>query len=349
MKQIVILWMFAASLLGFAACDTLNQADDAAEGTLSVSLCGMKASITTKAAATDAEAWEEAVNSVQLFLFSDDGSLYKYHVLSSAEITAAAAEFDRVKTGAYTVAAVLNSQDDLSSVATLEALHATATSLGDNSTTVSSGFLMYGEISSVSVTGSGGTANVEVYRFPARVTLVSVTNAVAGGAKTVDVKAAILINGFGAWKLATTDSPTEAVNPAGESGGSIILSADDADYGELTFAGFGASGTSVSSSGTAFGNRFYSFPKAAVQTDRFGSETGGNVRLSVLASVNGGADTWYPVTLPEGIERNKAYDIRLTITGAGSDHPNTPVVSGTLSASITVKDWTSGGEYTETI
>lgn len=341
MKHLLLSLALMAAVMGFSACDQLSVIDEAEEGSITFSLGGMAANIETKASSTTAETYESQVNNVQVFIFNGSGAFIKYGRANANSVT-----ITKVPAGTYTVAAVVNCSTDLSATASLSALKATAVTLGDNSTTAATGFRMYGEKSSVTVAAGSNSESIDVYRLPARVTLVSITNGVTGGAKTVVAKAAILINGRGSWQLSAAESATTVeVNPAGRKSGTIITTAANATYADLTFADLGS--TSCAAGGTAFGNRFYSFPKAEVTPDKYGTETGGNVRLSVLATVNG-TDYWYPVTI-NGVEKNKAYDVRLTITGAGSDDPNTPPVSGSLTATVSVKDWVAGTEYTETI
>ena len=60
-------------------------------------------------------------------------------------------------------------------------------------------------------------------------------------------------------------------------------------------------------------------------------------RLVVEAMV-GGYTYYYPVTL-DAVDPNTSYDYNLTITRLGSDSPDVPVEEGTVTFTVTVKDW----------
>ena len=336
MKRILLVTACLTALFGLSACEQ-EDIGAFAEGSVSVSVRG-SVPVGTKVS-TAAETYEGQVNSLQLFVFDGNGDIVGYGRAGGPSAT-----IEKVPVGIYTLAVVANNAADLSSTGSLEALRGTTMALGANSTTASAGFLMYGEKSGVAVKVSGTSESIVVTRFPARISLVSVTNGVTSGPKTLVVKAALLINGLGTWNYGAEGEAAGNVNPAGEKGERIMAAAADADEPDLTFSDLG--NTPVTGT-VSFNRRFYSFPKAAVDTDVFGSNVGGNVRLSVLATVNG-KDYWYPVTIA-GIDRNKCYDVSLTITGPGSSHPNTPVISGHVTASVSVSEWRLGAAYGEMI
>ena len=338
MKRVFLVMTCLAALAGLPACDQVKAIEAVEEGSGTILVRNGDEAATK--ASTTAETYESQVNNVQLFIFDASGDIVKYGSAASSSVT-----IGKVPVGTYTLAVVVNNPTILATTATLSALRTTTMNLGSNSTTASSGFLMYGEKASVAVTVAGKSETVAVTRFPARIRLVGVTNGVTYGAQTVVAKSAMLVNGLGTWNYGASGAAAGNVNAAGEKSGSIITAAAGADYAALTFSDLG--NTSVTSSGTSFNRRFYSFPKAAVSPDKTGSTAGGNVRLSVLATVNG-TDYWYPVTLA-GIERNQCYDVTLTITGPGSSHPNEPVVSGNVTATVNVTGWGDGSDYNETI
>jgi hypothetical protein len=58
----------------------------------------------------------------------------------------------------------------------------------------------------------------------------------------------------------------------------------------------------------------------------------------VVEAVVGGYTYYYPVTL-DAVDANTSYDYNLTITRLGSDSPDVPVEEGTVTFTVTVKDW----------
>ena len=327
-----------------ASCSEVEKAPD--EGSLAVRVVD---GIATKAASgTTAESYETRLNSVQILLFDSGGSLYRYASLASPE-SGGTQVFENVNAATYTVVAVANAPD-LRTVSSLSAMASMSVSLGDNGTAAATGFRMYGS-TTVSVTGANTTSNpaaceVALTRYTARLKLIRVTNSLpaAYGALTVDN--VMLINVLTSWNYAGTGEASGWGNLAGRKNGSVIASASDATYAELTFNGTGLSVAHGASASPDY--KFYSLPNGSTSTATGSLATEGPVRLVVTASFDG-RTYYYPVTIP-GVARNTSYDVLLTITGPGSDDPNTPVAKGNVSATITVSPWTSGGEaYDETI
>lgn len=102
---------------------------------------------------------------------------------------------------------------------------------------------------------------------------------------------------------------------------------------------------------------FYSYPNSWAPAHDTGSWSPRATSLVVEAEflVDGEwYECFYPVTLyggtdGKGLERNKQYVVRLTVTRPGSGNPNEPVSFGAMSGSIEVADWETGASYTETI
>ena len=318
-------------------------------GILNISIDAL---LQTKAASTTATTYESKLNKMRVLVYDASNALYKDVTLESPFTSKT---IDNVKKGTYSVYALANTCAAVSLVASSTDLAGTAVSLSDCSLSDGTGFVMFSDQTNVNVTpGTTPTpVNLSVKRFPARVKLVSVKNALPAALGDLKVEQVMLINGYSSWTLGGTGSASTAMNAAGrKSGGSgdIISAAGDADFGAYTFKAVPTADQTLASGSSAkqYGYCFYSLPNT-VTTDKTGSKvTGGKARLVVKATY-GGKSYYYPVTLNDGIERNKCYEITLIISGSGSDDPNVPVEKGSIGATITVTDWLSGGEYTETI
>ncbi len=349
MKRQSFLFLAAAltAVLMTASCnDAEPEKATLAEGAITVTI---QSDAATKATSgTDAEPCETALNSVQILVFDADGHLYRY-ATSSSLTSGDSQTFQNVNAGSYTVVAVAN-VSDLSSVSTITALQSTAAALGDNSTTATTGFRMYGSgivtVTSTHTASSPATLSVAMSRYTSRVRLVSVTNGMAAALGSLTIDYVMLTNVLTSWTMGGSGTPTGWGNLAGRKSGSVIASASDATCADLTFHSCGQSVASGAGA-VSLNYRFYSFPNNNSSTVTGPAATEGPVRLVVKASFDS-RSYYYPVTIPD-IARNNTYDVTLTITGPGSDDPNTPVEKGNISATITVAPWTGGDAYNETI
>ena len=108
-----------------------------------------------------AQAYETAVNDVQIFVFDSKGALATY---LDADTKTTGISINTIY-GQKTVYAVVNGPD-LSTITTQEELEHTAVDLGANSTTTSKGFVMVGS-STCNVSGSTATVSIAVKRLVA--------------------------------------------------------------------------------------------------------------------------------------------------------------------------------------
>ena len=340
----------AAGLLALAACQEIDHVA-AGDGTLTVVVrSGEKAA--TKADVTPAGN-DAAVNYIQLFLFAEDGSLYRRDTILGG---ATGKSLDRVKAGSYELVAVANGPA-LDSVRLKEDLEKTAIELDVNDP--EAGFLMYGQtperVRVESEATTAARAEVTVRRHVARVRLTTVQNKLPAAYGGLNVEYAFLENALGQWDYGATGTPSAWVNHAGRKPGrnesadasDYLSSAADAAYADLTFR---ALGTIVDREDPeTFNAPFYSFPNACTAADdHFGATAeSACLRLVLKASYDGDpARSWYyPVTI-ENVERNKSYDVSFIISGPGTSDPNGKVENGNLQAVITVDPWGDGGDFT---
>lgn len=332
-----------------ADCVPCQKAEENQEpATLSISLGFDEPETRAVTAYTTAQDYEKAVNSVQILVFDASGkiNMYKDAGTSVSDISIS------TTAGEKTVWAVVNGPD-LSSVATLSALQATAVDLADNSIIKTEGFVMAGS-TSCTLSASGATAAVTVSRLVSRVALQKVTNALPEGYGALKIDHVTLINVVGNQNLAGNASISTWYNKMGcKDGGAqadiIDGSTNKASCPTLTFTAPAATVNNGATHAPATPYLLYCYPNAT-STDSSGWEpafTARKTRLVVAATISG-AKYYYPVTINTP-ERNKAYTVELTITGLGSTDPDQPVSKGAITASVTVQNWIAGATYEETI
>lgn len=290
---------------------------------------------------------ERSINNLQVVFFDESGSVAKY--LSNTDSKTGIS----IQKGSYTVYAVINGPD-ISSVATITDLEETTAELDTYNNL--GGMLMTGSTTAV-VSETRSSASITAVRMVSRISLVSVTNAAPSGAGSFTINGIMLTNVVASQNLACTSSITSWYNTYGRpaanltSGAIIDGSTYRADAENLTW---NAGGQSIACGDTYTWSTplpFYAYPNSATGNSAFStSYSPSYTRLVVIGTLNG-RKSYYPVVLTGGLERNKAYSVRLTVTGDGTndpqDDPNT--LKGGIDVSITVQDWIDGGSYTEEI
>ena len=368
MKKLFLTLAAASALLGFAACNEVEN------GLVSEQTAGLNIRIVTPDALgtkapgdTGADLTvrgnEATLNNVTVFLFDAGGNLIvdgkQAATIAAGEATASWA---KVRVGTYTCAAVANfgsaTNDPFANVSTLTALETLAAGLGDNDP--ASGFVMAGK-GTVTVNPTEGTNNanageVKISRLVSRIRLVSVENKLNAAYTDFTVDQVFVINGNSAWNIGGNGEPTAYFNWAGRTAGNsnkagawgdagnyIIKGAADAQFANMTFA---APAKAVAPGVVEpFDLPFYTLQNAGTE-DHFDGPTDGAVltRLVVRASF-GGNTYFYPVTINK-VERNKTYDVIISISGPGSDDPNKGVSTGALNVTISLAEWGDGGVTT---
>lgn len=347
-KNILISAFLGAALL--VACQPAEPEKTEEFGSLSINLNSPE--LLTKGDVT-AQTHESKVNKMRVMIYDNTDQIVKDTLLASPYNSL---NINQIKIGQYSVCAIANSCASISStpgiVHSMEELSNKSITLDDCSLTESTGFVMFDKTASVNVTAgtSSQAVNMSVTRFPARIRLVSVTNALPAFLGDISVEYVMIINGYSRWNICGTGKPTVAVNSAGRnSAGQIISTAEGANYPNHSFWAVPQADKTISSTPAKknYGHCFYSFPNS-ITTDVTTSGTGGGkLRLVVAARVDSKI-YYYPVTLTN-VERNKSYDVVLTITGLGSEDPNIPVQKGAAGFNITVTNWGAGTDYSETI
>ena len=358
MKQLGITCGLLTALLCLSSCS--GALGPGQEGSLRLVISDGGA---TKASDVTELDYEKRINNLQVFLF-EGAALYSYERLdtqgSSFPLTRT---YSGVRAGNYKVYVVANAAD-LRGVITEEALLETAVHLSDCGVDASLGFVMAGS-GVATVEETEARLSVELRRFAARIRLVSIENQVPstyaeGG--SVTVKGVFLVNALGSWTLSGNGDATEWVNLGGrlegrqasEQRSDFLVSEGQvhpALYRSQVFRGGSATlarGSRVDYSDCCL----YTFPNGVTvdQTGPAATQAGGALtRLVVLAHVDG-EDWWYPVTLfkeGRGPQRNTTSDVKLILRATGSSDPNEPVGTGSLEATVSVRGWLTGVNYTE--
>ena len=296
-----------------------------------------------------AQAYETAVNDVQIFVFDSKGALATY---LDADTKTTGISINTIY-GQKTVYAVVNGPD-LSTITTQEELEHTAVDLGANSTTTSKGFVMVGS-STCNVSGSTATVSIAVKRLVARVALQKITNSLPASYGSLTVNNVMLINVAGNQNLECTAAISKWYNKMGRKDGATSSSqiidgtTNLASHPSLTFMSVSKTVANGSSLAPATPYLFYTYQNNCTAEGSGWATTfsARKTRLVVTATI-GGTKYYYPISI-DSPNRNTAYTVELTITGLGSSDPDILVEKGAITAAVTVDPWQSGAVYNETI
>ena len=316
--------------------------------TLNVSLDFEESNQTKAASYITAQAYETAVNDVQILVFDSTGALNAY---VDADSKTSGISINTTA-GSKTVWAVVNGPD-LKSISTLEALQGKVIDLDDNSTNSSEGFVMAGS-TSCTVGNSTTTTQIRVSRFVSRIALQKINNSLPSSYGLLTIHHITLTNVVGNQNLTGTASHTTWYNKMGRDDNGNKMSIIDgysywASCSSLTHINIDEDVDCGSCDEPSTPYLFYAFPNNTT-TDVTGWSspfTARKTRLVVAAEISGTA-YYYPVVI-DSPARNTAYTVELTITGLGSTDPDQPVVKGSITASVTVQGWSTGAVYEETI
>ena len=357
MKRLLTFVVAAAGLLGLStACDNISEVNDlreAASLTISVS----QGEIATKAdPSTTALDYESKVNKLDYFIFEGGTTLYYHETVNSPTFSGGSFSktFQKLPVGTYTVAIIANGTADMAALKTISAVKGAAVTLAECSRTVGTGFTMFAMRESISlVKGNNDLSNnpFQLERFPARVRLLSVANTIPSSAayannNSVKVLGIFLCRVNSAWTLDASGNPSAIVNPT-EGSGAVQSIPNNQPAFVPTIPGY-ATQTSWFPSAITIAN---GATNSSINWDTYAFKTAASAKpkLEILAEVNG--ENWYyPVLLPDGLDRNKTYEVIVTISGTGTkDITVDKIERANVTAIVTVKDWQTGAQYTENI
>lgn len=366
MKKYSFIIAAAAAVLALASCNKETPQSVVLgpdEGNITISVTGEPA---TKATASAAE---KKLNSLTFLVFDHSGGTADGNLDIVKQATAAELEtwnatnsgswvIQKVKTGLKTVVAVGNlAYDHIASIMTLADLRAIAIKLEDNAR---DSFVMYKEVEANVIAGSDPQPSITLDRFVARVTLDGFTNNLPAVYGACTLKSIVLANVVGNTNPSNTAAVSTWYNklccngtpaPATVIGNGTVA----AEVPTMTFETIGTS-CPQGGEGLAPGKSVYGLLNSSETEPNLlasGWNTGGTYSVLYVIVTISGSDYWYPVPLKQKLEPNTDYSVRLTIVGLGQrpDDPGfgKPVSKEDATATVTVSDWTTGAEYTETI
>ncbi len=284
---------------------------------------------------------ESAVNRLQVLVFNSTDNLVAYGDATSGTLSATVP----LGIGGHKVFAVTNVSEDLSSCSSPSALTSKMSYLRDNS---AAGLQMIGSVDNQTFV-SGSTVNVEVRRFASKVEIDEIVTAFTAAAyktQKFDVTGIYLINVNGSCPYSQVAAAGTWYNKMEyESGECNALIADK----------FSSPVTIQTATGqvTPYTRKhyFYCYANPTTTDTHGGSWSPRRTRLVVETRL-GSRVYYYPIDIVgtgNVLDLNNSYTVtKLTITGPGVDHPDDLLDNGTVSFTVTVKDWTTGFSKTVT-
>lgn len=301
----------------------------------------------TKAAVLEELEYEKAINTTQILAFDhSSGAIAAYGNGEGSTITISLA------TGrAYDVHAMVNCPD-LSAVGSLEELNSYKFGLSANSLQKSSGFMMEGKLEITPGQNENSPKEVHVSRLASRITLAKITNDLPSALGSITLNSVFLSNVAAKFTLGgAAPAADDYINRYGRASGtegSIIGTAQNkAACAEMTFSSL----TATVNRGTPMQTPAYLYAYAnpsQASPEGFKSTFAPTKTLLTVCATIAGKTCYYPVVL-DGIGRNTAYTVELTIKGMGSDDPAAPVSKQEIGLTLTANKWEQGNTYTETI
>lgn len=320
----------AAIALTLVSCDVYQEKCDTCSGSrVNVSLGGSVPVVATRAEEVKEED-ENAVNSVQLYVFSSadgrfvermagSGSSYEFYLLNST----------------YDFLAFVNCPELPAAPESRAVLEKTVSKLSDNGT---ANFQMCGALERQTIQADSQLI-VDVRRIVAKVTYVCRVKMKSAtlAAEPFHVKGLFMTNACGENDYSLDAAPGRDgiwYNKRNlESSGAVANLISSGDMDRVV-----PQGDSIQT-----GHTFYVYPNPFSDPEDRGGWSQRRTRFVLKAEI-GGMTTYYPVTIP-CVERNRHYEIDLTITGRGVDDPeDIPGTSFLAEAAIRVADWEDGGK-----
>lgn len=283
-----------------------GEREESIELTFSVPVAGTKVSGTTI---------EDAVESLQIFVFGEDGQIQASGTSDQNSLTLTCTTGDKM------IAAFVNAPA-VSSVRNLDDIYALQSSFYENSL---GRFVMSG-IEEKSL-NAAGEVKISVSRLVSKVCLKSIANAFELlQHQQMD---------FSLQSVFITNAPVEASylgttahdNWIGIGDGELLY-----DTLEETLIPYGET--------AAYDNYLYCYPNTYDSDD--------NRTYLVVKAALGGGVYYYSAPLPK-MESNKCYNVSMTVTRPGSLSPDTPVKKEDIEFSVTVADWAGNVEVDEII
>lgn len=318
-KRIIAAATAAAAIL--AACTKTENVVKSADGTQGTAeLCISIPTLTaTRASGSVSESEENALKSVQVFVFTESGNLETYKTATSGQLDLSCTK------GNKTVAALVNAAE-VTDITTLAGLRGKTTLLTGNS---AGSFVMYGQ-KSVQVNAASVAVALEVQRFAAKVVINKITNKMSLAqyqSAPIEITGIYLINVAGDAAVSGDAAPKLWLNKAENEAGADCLYFEKPSALKVAY-----------NSSDSDGHYFYCYPNPTASDSAQDAWSPRHTRL-VVEAVIGGKTCYYPMTLP-AVNGNTVYTIgELTITRIGTETPDVETVMGGASFTISVAPW----------
>ena len=271
---------------------------------------------------------EGHISNYQVYIFDDGGVLESYVNQASSDIVL------DCTAGTKTVAVLANAPA-IRDVTSLSVLTAKTSSLADNG----SGALIMAGQQAVTVSADK-EVTVSVSRLVAKIRLSELQvsfEAPQYQNMAFKVSAVYLINVPAVTKYFSAHTPTIWYNKQKY----VSADANALIYDDMKSVAV------TSSSPYKTTNTFYCYPNPAEQ-DTFSTTWSARHTRLVVEAYLGSTLYYYPVTLPE-LEKNKVYDVKLTVTRPGTSIPDDEVDKYSADFTISVKAWETGASVSEEI
>lgn len=292
------------------------------------------------------QAWETRIRKVDILVFDSNGQLNLYYP-AGTNLTGISLS---LSSGPKEIWAVINGPD-LSNIVRVADLKATAIALTDNTTGSSGTFVMAGS-STCDITPAVTTpCSITVNRFAARVALTKIAVQLPPAYTGISLKNIMLTNVVANQTLDGTAAPATWYNKMGRTASGKIIgssTSNKADAPALTFKSLAQTVSNNSQANLGGPIQFYGFANPTTTDNKTGGTfVAERTRLVVTADI-GGKTYYYPVSIAP-LERNKAYEVALTITGLGSEDPDVIPEKGTSGITVTINPWGPGSVIEESI
>lgn len=324
------IFIAALAAVALAACEEgINEQTVLADE--KVELCISLPSALTKVFQEDNPGTPDAVNTLQVFLFNEDGALETSDMQSSESMVLACVP------GTKKVVALVNAPE-LTGITTYSQLTEVSSKLSDN--TIDS-MVMEGE-TDVEINANTSIV-IPVSRLAAKIVLSKVINNFELAThKDMEfaVTAVYLINVVGEKTYLTQNTPTLWYNKM-----KLDLTQDQAP--DFTYEQFTTSVKVPYSATYSAGMYFYCYPNSTA-TDSSGDTWSERFTRLVVEATLDGETVYYPVSLTK-VEQNTVYEISLKVTRPGSPSADVPVTGHVAEITVEVQDWIEGEIINEVI
>ncbi|MBO5195129.1 MAG: hypothetical protein J6B62_09580 [Bacteroidales bacterium] len=325
--------MAALALMCMASCER-NVVIPGAVGGESV-LLNVSVPVACTKAVNVGDASEDAVHSLQVFVFRKDGALDAYASKDDAESLVLS-----TTTGVKDIVAVTNAPA-ITGITSVDELDGLVTDLKDNAP---GSFVMTGR-GEFGITPETSSVEIDVARRVARIYLTSVTNNFSSDAYRAEefrIEKIYLVNASGGTGYLGDIRTGVLYNAggldAGRTDGNLDALLQDEEVGVPVGYGAGFAYTVP--------HYFYCYPNAGtLETEK---KDGLRCTKLVIETTLGGRTYYYPVPIGN-ILANHRYNVKVSITRPGSDDPDTPVSVEDATVTVHVLPWNEGADTDITI